>query len=315
MKKILILMPFNESHRKYVESIAAGCECRYSSRETVTAEEAADADIILGNVPPHLLGEAKHLEWIQLNSAGSDAYCKPGVLRPEVLLTCATGAYGLAVSEGMLAMTMALCRKLDLYAGNQREKLWRTEGAISSVWNSTTLVLGLGDIGREYARRMKALGSYVIGVRRNLSQKPDYVDELRPMEDLDELLPRADFVAMSLPSTPQTRHLMDERRLKLMKKGSYLINAGRGDAVDCQALNQALRAGWSLAGCALDVTEPEPLPADHPLWDAPRAIITPHCAGNFFLPETFERVVRITGENLEKYLSGDRDGMRNIVRH
>ena len=82
MKKILILMPFNESHRKYVESIAAGCECRYSSRETVTAEEAADADIILGNVPPHLLGEAKHLEWIQLNSAGSDAYCKPGVLRP-----------------------------------------------------------------------------------------------------------------------------------------------------------------------------------------------------------------------------------------
>ena len=122
------------------------------------------------------------------------------------------------------------------------------------------------------------------------------------MEDLDELLPRADFVAMSLPSTPQTRHLMDERRLKLMKKGSYLINAGRGDAVDCQALNQALRAGWSLAGCALDVTEPEPLPADHPLWDAPRAIITPHCAGNFFLPETFERVVRITGENLKKYL-------------
>lgn len=311
--KILIVMPFNDSHRQYVESIASGCRCVYSSRETVTPEEVRDADIILGNVPPALLAQAENLKWIQLNSAGSDAYCKPGVLRPEVLLTCATGAYGLAVSEGMLSMTLALCRKLDLYAKNQAEHLWQAQGAITSVWNSTTLILGLGDIGREYASRMKALGSYTIGIRRNISQKPDYVDELHTMDDLDELLPRADFVAMSLPSTPQTHHLMDERRLLLMKKGSYLINAGRGDAVDCAALNDVLRKGVSLAGCALDVTEPEPLPADHPLWDAPRTIIMPHCAGNFFLPETFERVVRITGKNLEKFLSGNLAEMDNIV--
>ena len=98
-----------------------------------------------------------------------------------------------------------------------------------------------------------------------------------------------------------------------MKPGSYLINAGRGDAVDCDALDMVLREGVSLAGCALDVTEPEPLPADHPLWDAPRTIITPHSAGKFHLQETFERIVRITGENLEKYLAGEKDKMRNQV--
>ena len=315
MKTILIVMPVQEPHRQYLESIAAGCRCVCSTPQTVTRGEVAEAEIILGNVPPALLAGAEKLEWIQLNSAGFDAYIKPGILRPDVLLTCATGAYGLAVAEGMLAMTLALCRKLDLYAKNQAEHLWRAEGAISSVWGSTTLVLGLGDIGREYASRMKALGSYTIGIRRNISEKPDYMDELHTMDDLDELLPRADFVAMSLPSTPETRHLMDERRLGLMKKGSYLINAGRGDAVDCCALDQALRRGDSLGGCALDVTEPEPLPADHPLWDAPRAILTPHCAGGFHLPETFQRVVGIAGENLGHYLAGRRDAMKNIVKH
>ena len=205
-----------------------------------------------------------------------------------MLLTCATGAYGLAVAEGMLAMTLALCRKLDLYAKNQAEHLWRAEGAITSVWGSTTLVLGLGDIGREYASRMKALGSYTIGIRRNISEKPDYMDELHTMDDLDELLPRADFVAMSLPSTPETRHLMDERRLGLMKKGSYLINAGRGDArgllrpgpgSPAGGLPGRLRPGRDGAG-----TPPR---GSSPL-DAPRAILMPHCAGGFHLPETFE---------------------------
>ena len=98
-----------------------------------------------------------------------------------------------------------------------------------------------------------------------------------------------------------------------MKKGAYLINCGRGDAVDCDALNKLLREGNTLGGAALDVTEPEPLPAEHPLWDAPRCIITPHASGNFFLQETFERIVRITGENFEKFLAGDTEHMINQV--
>jgi phosphoglycerate dehydrogenase-like enzyme len=173
-------------------------------------------------------------------------------------------------------------------------------------------VVGLGDIGGEYAKRMKALGSYVIGVRRKAGEKPDYLDELYTSEKLDELLPRADFVALALPNTPDTIHIMGEERLRTMKKHAFLINVGRGNAIDSDALNRVLREGH-LGGCAVDVTEPEPLPPEHPLWDAPGMIITPHIAGKFNLPETFERIIRIAGTNMEKFLAGKRDEMTSLV--
>lgn len=310
---VLVVMPFQESHRQYIERIGKGCEFVYTTIADATPEQVRWADIILGNVNPQLVAQAPNLKWIQLNSAGSDPYCKPGIIHPGTLLTCATGAYGLTVSEGMTSMSYMLCRKMDLYLRNQAAHLWREEGRVTSIWDSTTLVIGLGDIGTEYAKRMKALGSYVIGVRRRVAEKPDCVDEITTMDRLDEVLPRADFVALLLPSTPQTHHIMDERRMRLMKRGAYLLNGGRGDAVDCDALNRLLREGDTLGGAGLDVTEPEPLPGDHPLWDAPRCIITPHAAGKFHLQETFERIVRIAGDNLEKFLSGDMAHMRNIV--
>ena len=313
MKNILIAMPFDDTHKAYIEKIGTDCEFRYTTIKTATAEEVKAADIIFGNISPELVKQNDHLEWMQLNSAGSDQYCKPGVIGPDTILTCATGAYGLSVSEHMVSMSMMLCRKMDLYMKNQINHEWKEEGSVTSIWNSTTLVAGLGDIGSAYAKRMKALGSHVIGIRRNVAEKPDFIDELYTMDQLDEVLPKVDFAVFILPSTPATHHIMDERRLRLMKPGSYLINAGRGDAVDCDALNKVLREGGALAGCALDVTESEPLPADHPLWDAPRTIITPHSAGKFHLRETFERSVRITGENLEKYLAGEKEEMRNQV--
>ena len=273
MTNILAVMPFEEPHKQYLEQIAE--DCRFTYTEAPTLEQVCAADIILGNADPKLVAQSQRLQWLQLNSAGTDDYCKPGILKPGTILTNATGAYGLTVSEHMTAMTYQLCRKMDLYLRNQSEHLWQAEGSVTSVWNSTVLVLGLGDIGAEYAKRMKALGAYVIGIRRRPGVKPDCVDELHSMDQLDRLLPRADFVAMVLPSTLQTRHIMDQRRLGLMKKGAYLINCGRGDAVDCDALNSLLRSGNALGGAALDVTEPEPLPKEHPLWDAPRCIITP----------------------------------------
>lgn len=310
---VLVVMPVQESHRAYLERLGNGCSFQYTTIPEATGEQICSADIILGNADPKLVAKSENLKWIQLNSAGADAYCKPGIIKPGTLLTCATGAYGLTVSEGMVAMSCMLCRKMDLYMRNQVEHRWQEEGRVTSVWNSTTLIIGLGDIGTEYAKRMKALGSHIIGVRKRVSQKPDCVDEIYGMDQLDEVLPRADFVTLFLPSTPQTHHIMDERRMRLMKKGAYLLNGGRGDAVDCDALNKLLREGQTLGGAGLDVTEPEPLPADHPLWDAPRCIIAPHVAGSFHLPETLERVVRIAGENLAAFLAGDTAHMRNIV--
>ena len=161
MKNILVAMPFDDTHKAYIEKIGTDCEFRYTTIKTATAEEVKAADIIFGNISPELVKQNDHLEWMQLNSAGSDQYCKPGVIGPDTILTCATGAYGLSVSEHMVSMSMMLCRKMDLYMKNQINHEWKEEGSVTSIWNSTTLVAGLGDIGSEYAKRMKAVMSLV----------------------------------------------------------------------------------------------------------------------------------------------------------
>ncbi len=203
----------------------------------------------------------------------------------------------------MLALTFAVIRRFGQYGRNQVRHVWKAMGDVISVEHSVTAVLGLGDIGGAYARKMKALGAYTIGVRRTEREKPEWLDEQYTLDALDKVLPRADIVAMALPGSPETFHLMDERRLGLMRKGSCLINVGRGNAVDTAALREALAAG-RLAGAGLDVTDPEPLPADDPLWDFDNVVLTPHAAGWFFLPETLTRVVRISAGNLSAWLDG-----------
>ena len=315
-KNILVVIPVNEDHKKFLEEKAASgnknCCVRYVNGSDVTAEDVKEANVIIGNVDPALVKEAKNLELFQLNSAGADQYIKPGILPEQAVLANATGAYGLAVSEHMLALTFDLIRRFNQYHANQAKHVWQSMGNITSVEGSTILVLGLGDIGGDYARKCHALGAHVIGVRRTNRNKPDYLDEVFTTEHLDELLPRADFVALSLPNSPATYHIMDERRLRLMKKTAFLLNVGRGSAIDPEALNRVLHDGW-LGGCGVDVTEPEPLPEDSPLWDAPRMYITPHISGQYHLQETFERIVRIAGGNLEKFLAGEKDSMKNLV--
>lgn len=311
--KILGAMPFTEEDKQYLENIAKDCEFVYKDKDSVGEEDVQDIDIIFGNVSPDVISRAPKLRWLQTNSAGVDPYCKEGVISEGAILTSASGAYDTSVSEWMVTVSFMLARKSDLYMRHQVERIWQLEGKVLSVEDSTTLVLGLGSIGKHYARKMHALGSYVIGVtRHSRDEKPDFVDELTTVEHLDELLPRADYIAMVLPGTAENVNIIDAKRLGLMKDTAFLINAGRGNAVDNMALNEALRDG-RIGGAALDVTSPEPLPSDHPLWDAPRCIITPHIAGQFFLAKTFRNIVKISGENLKKFLSGDTDKMKNIV--
>lgn len=314
MTKILVTMPFNEKHKKYIEEIGKNCSFTYKKNSEVREEDLKDTDIIFGNVSPKLLPKAEKLQWIQLNSAGAAEFCTPGVLKEDTILTNASGAYDISVSDWMLTATYMLARKMDLYMDNQRKHVWQEMGSVCTVTGSTVLVLGLGNIGKCYAAKVKALGAYVIGVTKHQHKEiPACADEMHTMEKLPELLPRADFVVMVLPGTEENKYVIGTRELKLMKPTAYLINAGRGNAVNNMELNQALREGV-IAGAALDVTDPEPLPEDHPLWDAPRCIVCPHISGKFYLAETFERIVRITGENLEKYLAGDKKDMINQVK-
>ena len=299
---ILIAIPMTEEQKKTVSAIAPQAAVTYTTADDVTQEQVSQAEIILGNVPIPLLKEAHHLKWLQLNYAGSDNYAAPGVLPEGVILTNASGAYGLAISECMLAGTLALIKRLDEYQVNQHRHIWQNLGQVSSIDGSTTLVVGFGDIGSSFAQRMHALGSTVIGIRRNVTDKPDYVSALYQMDKLDELLPLADFVALSLPQSPQTRNIMGEKQFALMKKSALLINVGRGSAVDTDALVAALNS-TSIGGAVIDVVHQEPLPADHPLWDCPRLILTPHVTGNYNLPETLVRVVNIALRNLSAYLN------------
>ncbi|MCI8854451.1 MAG: D-2-hydroxyacid dehydrogenase [Lachnospiraceae bacterium] len=308
MKKILVAVPVEERHKEYLETQVQGAREEfvfvYKELDKLTQEDLADANIVLGAVPPRLLSGAGKLEWLQLSSAGADNYLKPGILGEQVYLTNSVGAYGLTVSEHMLAVTFALIRRLNQYARNQAAHVWKQMGTVISVENSTVLVLGMGDIGGSYARKMKALGAYVIGIRKTDREKPTYVDEQYTMEALEEVIGRADIVAMVLPGGEDTAHLMDEAMLRRMKKGSFLINDGRGNAVDLVALKRVLDEGH-LAGAALDVTEPEPLPAEDSLWDYENVILTPHIAGQLLLAETRERVIRIAGENLRCFAQGE----------
>ncbi len=309
MKKILVLLPVKEEHKRLLEEKAPLANFVYADAGTVDDSLLLKANVIIGN-PPARIKESESLEWLQLQSAGIGQFAKDNMLPRGVVLTNASGAYGLAISEYMLAVLLGMFKNLHLYRDKQSQADWSYSGRVQSIYNSTALVIGLGDIGGEFAQRLKALGAYTIGIRRKNAVKPDYLDELHFMDQLEMLLPRADIVALSLPGTSLTNSVINTNTLKLMRKNAVLINVGRGNAVDTDALCDALENGL-ISGAALDVTNPEPLPKDHRLWRIKNAIITPHISGGFSLQATFDRIVQISADNLEAYMRGER--LKNIV--
>lgn len=266
------------------------------------------ANIIIGNPSPDSLKYCNQLKLLQLTTAGTNGYVEN--LPNETILTNATGAYGLAISEHMIAMLLCLMKKLNIYQANQKENIWKDEGKVTSIYGSKVLIIGLGDIGGEFAKRIHSFGGYTIGVRRLGKDKPDYLNELYDTKHIDSLLPNADIVALSLPSTPETNQLMNRDRLKLMKKGSYLLNVGRGNVIDQDALYDLLSNGF-LGGAGIDVTTPEPLPSDNKLWNAPNLIITPHVSGSGHLPETVNRIIDIAIYNISALNSNK--PLQNII--
>ena len=303
MKRILVTLPVEERHKRLLENQAPHEEIICCSLNQVTRELAQSAHVVIGNVAPGLLEGSTNLEWLQLHSAGTAPYAD-GMLRDGVILTNATGAYGLAIAEHLLGMTLCLQKKLHLYGRNQSQACWKDEGPVTSLMGATVLVVGLGDIGGEFAKRCKATGSRVIGFRRVARDCPEGVDEVHTLDRLDEWLPMADLVSLSLPATTETTRLFSAERLARMKQGAILLNVGRGTVLDQDALCDALESG-RLGGAGLDVTDPEPLPAGHRLWQAPNLILTPHVSGGYHLAETFERIVRLSVGNLGRFLAGE----------
>ncbi|HIZ47137.1 MAG TPA: D-2-hydroxyacid dehydrogenase [Candidatus Gemmiger excrementavium] len=303
-KHILVALPLSAAQRDTIRQAVPGFQYRFTTQEAATREEILWADAILGNVPVELIRQNRKLAWFQSNFAGPDPYLEPGVLPPDCIVTNATGAYGLAISEWMLGMWLALAKDLQLYRDRQHRHQWDViQRPVRSVAGARVLCVGLGDIGSSFARRAHALGAQVVGVRRRAAPAPDYCLRVVGIDHLDEELPQADLVALSLPGTPETAGLFDAARLARCKPGAILLNVGRGSAVDCDALAEAVNSG-ALYGAALDVTEPEPLPPEHPLWDLDTVLITPHISGRFSLPRTLENIVGIFAHNLRLYAAG-----------
>ena len=242
-KNILVVMPVKDEHKKTLEQHSQGNKFIYSSYDNVTQEMVQEANVIIGNVDPFYLQEAKNLEWLQLNSAGADPYVKKGVLPEDVILTNATGAYGPSVAEHMLAVLFSLQKKLHLYRDNQNQCEWQDEGGVMSLCGGTLLIVGLGDIGLYFARLMKNFDYHIIGIKRRPGQVPQDIDELHTMDDLDKLLPKADVVLSVLPDSKATRNIFNKDRFEKMKNTSILLNAGRGSAVNTEDLCEALIQG------------------------------------------------------------------------
>ena len=304
MEKILVVLPVEKEHKERFAKAAPDAEITYCLEADVTKEMVQEANIIIGNVKPEYLKGSVNLRWIQLNNAGTEGFCAPGVMPEQAVLTNATGAYGMAISEHMIAMLFMIQKHLEIYHLQQKDRVWEKKDPMFVTEGSTTLVLGLGDIGTTFARKMKAMGSYVIGIRRTVQPKPEYVDEQYTMEELHKVLPRADMVALSLPAYKDTKGVLGKEEFEMMKETAIVINVGRGSAIDTDALSDALYQG-KIYGAGLDVTEPEPLPAGHPIWGAPHTVITPHVSGGYALHATLMKILDLAIRNLQKFEAGE----------
>ena len=306
MTKVIIATPVPDSRKGLFTSIE-GADITFIDRSSVTREELLGAEVILGNLPLNLVNDLPDLKWLQLDSAGANTYSS---LNENVTLTNASGAYGIAISEHMIGCVFMVMKNLARYLEIQKEHSFTNLGSVKTVDGSKVLSVGMGDIGSSFAKKMNALGAEVYGVRRNVHETPDYVKAMYTMENMDEILPECDIVALSLPETAETIHLFDEARLRKMKKGAILVNVGRGTAVVTEDLLKIMKEGY-LAGACLDVTDPEPLPKNHPLWNTEHVYITPHISGRFNAEVTYDRVLNIFRTNLLHYLAGE--PLDNIV--
>ncbi len=270
------------------------------------AAEAAGADAWYAT--SEFLMAAPNLRWVSARSAGVERFLSVPELmqRDDVVLTNMRGAHGPAIADHVFAMLLALTRDMPAAVSNRATKEWRREGPNGlpriALAGRTLLVVGLGGIGTEIARRGHGFGMRVIATRRSDDGAPAFVEYVGKPVELQTLLGKADVVALAVPLTPETNGLFNQAMFDSMKQGSYLINVARGQVVDTDALLDALRSG-RLAGAGLDVTDPEPLPSDHPLWVFPNVIITPHVAADAEI--TQERTWAVMRENVRRFGAGE----------
>ena len=310
MKKLAVLGDFLEPHHHaQIDSTAARCgfAVDYYPDGHVPAELAGQYEVLYGMPDRAALRTFTGLKWFCGNFAGVDAYLDDALYpSPDVVLTNSSGAYGVTIAEHLIMVTLMLLRHASAYVLEAAAHRWGPVLPMRSIMCSTITEVGTGDIGTEFARRAKVLGAAAVrGVRRTKKAADPAFDEIHTNDELDALLPDTDILALALPATGETKGFLSAARLALLPKTAYVVNVGRGSAIDQAALLDALNHD-RLAGAALDVFEQEPIPAGDPAWTAKNLLITPHISGQMSLGYTRDRNVQLFCEDLERYGRGEK---------
>jgi phosphoglycerate dehydrogenase-like enzyme len=282
--------------------------------DALRPEVLAQAEVVVcGHFAREWLPHCRRLRWIQFLGAGIEGSLSPELLASDVILTNASGVHAVPIAEHVLGVMLMFVRGLHRCVRQQTQAEWNRDGfreQVGELHGATLGVVGLGAIGAAVAERAKALGMRVLATRRHLGQRPEYVDLLYPPSQLSDLLRESEYVVLCVPLTRETHHLIGETELRQMRRDAILINISRGAVVHQPALVRALQEGW-IAGAGLDVFDPEPLPADSPLWHLPNVIISPHVSG--VTPHYGTRAAEIFLHNLHAFLADDPASMVNVV--
>ena len=306
-KLLVFLNELTEEEREEIREAAGrhGVPVCFAETEEEAEKEAAEATMILaGN--PGLIAAAKRLRWYCAHSAGVDHFISAWKDAPEgAVLSNSSGAYGVTISEHIVMMLLEILRQREAYREIVSRREWVRQLPVRSILGSCFTFLGTGDIGQETVRKIRGFRpASVVGLNRGGRNPEGLFDRVEKMEKLEEFLPETDVLVMSLPGTEETRHLLNARTLSLLPDNAVIINVGRGNSIDEEALLGELRSGRLYA--ALDVFEKEPLPKDSPLYDAPNLLITPHISGNMTLPYTVQRITELFLEDFERVMRSEK---------
>lgn len=313
MKKAYAVAEFlSEENKHQMKETAAECGFDISFYDSFAEADGkvADGEVLYCGDDSDVIHQMPGVRWCHTAFAGVGGLAGSGVFDSgEVLLTNSSGAYGRTISEYIVMAALMLMKRMPDYRKITDERRWDQGLSSRSVDGSSVVIAGTGDIGRSAATKLRALGAKrVTGLNRS-GKKPEEFDEVFRMDDFEKVFAdrkfadSVDIFVMCIPGTKESEHILSAGRIAMLSDRTYLINVGRGMTIDQPALVEALNEG-RIAGAALDVLYPEPLPADDPLWTAKNCIITPHMSGDMGLEYTVDRTVEFFCENLRRYVSG-----------
>ena len=309
MRKAYVIADcLSDDNKREIEKTAGECgfEAAFFETEEDASGKVSDAEVIYCNSPA-LFGEMPGLRWCHSMSAGVGHFLVSGAFeRDGIILTNSSGSYGLVISEYVIMATLMLMRRIPEYEEVIDRREWTQNLPVRSIAGSSIAIIGTGNIGSNAALRYKALGANkVIGFSRSGRPAKGF-DEVYKIAEYEKVMGRESFDVLMLcvPGTPESKGLLNKERLAMLSEKTYVINVGRGTVIDQDALIDALNEGM-IAGAALDVVYPEPLPEDSPLWTAKNIILTPHISGDMGLPYTVDITVDIFCDNLRRYARGE----------